>query len=418
MDVLKLVKEIEHEVIEMRRYLHENPEVSMKEEHTIAYCVKQLKKLGISYEIVEKGGIIGVLDGDRPGKTIILRSDLDALPIDEARYNRRNKKTVISKKQGAAHLCGHDAHMAMLLGTATILSQHKNQLTGRVIFAFEQGEEIGGGIYRLLERLVEIGADGVWGIHMKSDLASGKISVDSGPRMAGVYPFHVELTGTGGHGSRPDLVNSPLDCFHAWYQRIQQTRWRDLNPFEPITFSIGSLHAGSEDSANVIPDSLRFHGTARFLQVEQGEKFANLFKQALDDVCTLYQCDYRFLRDTEPMDMLVYNNEHCSDLAKEAIKKVLGKEVLSSHPAWMASEPFAFYQKYFPGVFAFVGIENAEKGTGAEHHNAYFDIDDNVLYIGIAATVQYVLDFLQVEEMNPFMPEKRSVAQLFKDIGF
>src|SRR5699024_9778325 len=125
------------------------------------------------------------------------------------------------KNKGAAHLCGHDAHMAMLLGTAEILAKHRNKLKGKVIFAFEQGEENGGGIQQILNRLVKIGADGVWGIHMKSDIPSGKISVDPGPRMAGAYFFHVEITGKSGHGSRPDLANSPIDCFHDFYQRLQ-----------------------------------------------------------------------------------------------------------------------------------------------------------------------------------------------------
>jgi amidohydrolase len=418
MDVVGLAKKGEAEVIDIRRLLHQNPEVSMQEDNTIQFVTEKLKTLGIRCERVPDGGIIGILDWAGPGKTLVLRSDLDALPIEEATENLRGNKVVVSKQQGVAHLCGHDAHMAMLLGAAKILAENREAWFGRVLFAFEQGEEMGGGIFNLLDRLVEIGADGVWGIHMKNDLVSGKISVDAGPRMAAIYPFHVEITGVGGHGSRPDLAASPVDCFHAFYGQLQAVRANTLNPFQPITYSIGSVHAGEKGVANVIPETLQFHGTARFLQIEQGRHFAEVFKETLEQVCAAHGCRYQFLRKTVPLDILVSNQEDCSRLAAGAMTHALGADVLAEHPAWMASEPFAFYQKYFPGVFAFVGTENAGLGTGAEHHNAQFDVDDEVLYLGVAATVQYTLDFLASSEPVDFVPEKRSVAELFKEGGF
>lgn len=418
MELTKRARELEEEVIQMRHYLHENPEISMQEKATMDYVERTLSALGITCERVKNGGIIGVLEGGKPGKTLILRSDLDALPIEEAEENLKQKRHVMSRQSDAAHLCGHDAHMAMLLGAAKILAEHRAEWTGKVIFAFEQGEETGGGIFHLLQRLVEIGADGVWGIHMKSDLASGKISVDPGPRMAGIYPFHVEIKGVGGHGSRPDLSHSPVDCFHAFYQRFQALRLHELNPLQPITFSIGSVHAGALEAANVIPETLVFRGTARFLHFEQGQALERQLIQALEEECAAHHCTYRFLRKTMPMDLNVYNQEECAAIAAEAVRKSLGAEVLAHYPAWMASEPFAFYQKYFPGVFAFVGIENEAKGTGAEHHNPYFDVDDDVLYGGVVATVQYTLDFLASEEPIDFEPEARTVKELFKEVGF
>ena len=231
MDTVQLAKEIENEVIAWRRYLHANPESSMQERETIRFVVNKLQEFGIKTEIIKDGGVIGVLDGIEPGKTMILRSDLDALPMKESPHNLKGKKNVISKTEKAAHMCGHDAHMAMLLGVAKVLAQYRNTFAGRILFAFEQGEEIGGGIQNLLTRLVEMGADGVWGIHVKSDLASGKMSVEAGPRMAAIYPFHVEITGKGGHGSRPDLAASPIDCFHQVYEKLQSGRLTKLDPF-------------------------------------------------------------------------------------------------------------------------------------------------------------------------------------------
>lgn len=416
MDVFRLAKEIEDYVITIRRDLHMHPEISMEEERTIKVVTKELEKMGISYEVIPYGGVIGIIEGKKPGKSIILRSDLDALPMEEAPNNLSQEKVVVSKYKGAAHMCGHDGHTAMLLGAAKILAAQKSELKGKIILAFEQGEENGKGIYRLLKRLVEIGADGVWGIHLKNDIPSGKISVDAGPRMSGAFPFKVLIRGKSGHGSRPDLASSPIDCFMDFYHDLQTARMRKLNPFEPITYSIGSIHGGS--SSNIIPDELTFSGTARFLHEEQGEKALQQFIRLLEEACRKNNCTFEFIEDPALFPLFVYNEKKCSEIAQKAIRAALGEDALITYDAWMASEPFGFYQKYFPGVFAFLGIQNLEKGTGAEHHNSHFDIDEDALKIGVTATVQYVLDFLEYEADIPYNKETRHVEQLFKDHNF
>ncbi len=416
MDVKQLATEIEDYVINIRRDLHRNPEVSMQEKRTIKVVTDELEKLNISYEVIPSGGVIGFIEGENPGKSIILRSDLDALPMKEAPRNLKHEKVVVSKKNDAAHLCGHDGHTAMLLGAAQILVNHKDQIKGKIILAFEQGEENGKGIYRMLRRLVEIGADGVWGIHLKNDIPAGKISVDPGPRMAGIFPFDVIIRGKSGHGSRPDLANSPIACFSDFYHDLQAARIRSLNPFQPITFSVGSIHAGS--SANVIPDDLTFSGTARFLHETQGEAAMQVFTRLLDEACHKNNCNYEFIEEPVPIHLFVNNEETCANIAAEAIERILGKETLTHYPAWMASESFGFYQRYFPGVFAFVGIQNEKKGIGAEHHNAHFDIDEEVLKLGVAATVQYAIDFLNYEKEIDYGKETRDVTTLFHDLNF
>src|SRR5690625_226805 len=166
----------------------------------------------------------------------------------------------------------------------------KDEIKGTILFVFERGEENGKGIYRILSRLVEIGADGVWGIHLKSDLPSGKISVDPGPRMSGAFPFHVEINGKGGHGSRPDLASSPIDCFTDFHTKLNAMRLTSLNPFEPLTYTVGSVHAGS--AANIVPQSLQFSGTARYLHFEQGLAAAKEFRRLLAKVCDIHHCTY------------------------------------------------------------------------------------------------------------------------------
>jgi len=416
LNAFEAAKDIEEYVIEIRRDLHLHPEIGMQEVRTMKVVTDELEKLGITYEIVPNGGIIGTICGEREGKSLILRADLDALPMQEAETNLKGKKTVVSLNDDAAHTCGHDGHTAMLLGAAKILSENKDKIIGKVILVFEQGEEIGKGIFALVNRLVEIGADGVWGIHLKSDVPAGKISVDSGPRMSSAFGFKAQITGKSGHGSRPDLAVSPLDCFTDFYTHLKAMRLTSLDPFKTTTYSIGSISSGS--AWNVIPDTLDFSGTVRYLHYDQGVLAEQELRRLLEKTCELHRCSYQFLHEPKAVDLLVYNPAECAAIAQNAVTKAIGSHALYTYPAWMASESFAFYQKYFPGVFAFVGIENEEKGTGAEHHNDHFDIDEDVLKLGVAATVQYTLDFLGSEQEVAFTPEQRSVKDLFQAMGY
>ncbi|MFC6604806.1 peptidase dimerization domain-containing protein [Ectobacillus funiculus] len=205
------------------------------------------------------------------------------------------------------------------------------------------------GIYKILNRLIEIGADGVWGIHLKSDIPSGKISVDAGPRMAGFFTFNIRIKGKSGHGSRPDLAISPLDCFTDFYTHLKAMRLNTLDPFNAITYSIGSISAGA--ASNIIPETLQFSGTCRYLNYEQGLRAEHEFKRILEKTCELHKCTYEFITEPKAVDLFVYNQEDCASVALEAVKTSIGEDTVYHYPAWMASETFAYYQKYFPGVF-------------------------------------------------------------------
>lgn len=407
---------IEDYVVSLQQDFHLHPEVSLQEVRTMAVVTSELERMNIPYETVPNGGIIGIIEGEQEGKSLILRADLDALPMKEEKMNLKQAKKVVSENDEAAHTCGHDGHTAMLLGAADILSRHRDKVKGKVILAFEQGEENGAGIYAILNRLVEIGADGIWGIHLKSDIPTGRISVDPGPRMAAAFGFNVRLSGKSGHGARPDLSISPLDCFTDFYQNLKAMRLNTLNPFQALTVSVGAVNAGF--SPNVIPEELQFSGTGRYLHQEQGEEAVKEFKRLLKAVCEVHRCSFEYTIEPYAMDLLVYNQEECAAVALEAMKKSVGEDVVINYPAWMASEPFAFYQRYFPGVFAFLGIQNDEKGTGAEHHNAFFELDENALKVGVAATVQYAIDFLSHKEAIRFSPEQQGVREYFEKIGF
>lgn len=417
MNILNEVNNLNHYIINLRRILHEHPETSLEEYNTKEIIKQELNKMNIDYEDIEQGGIIGFIKGKEKGKNLILRADIDALPINESPQNLCDYKKSKSKIEGKSHLCGHDGHTAILLGAAKILSKYKYKLNGNILLAFEQGEEKGQGIYNLLKRLLEIGADGVWGLHLKSDIYSNKISVEPGPRMASACSFDVLIEGKSGHASRPDLAISPLDCFYDFYGSFYDIKNRNMNPFDPITFSISSVQSG--EAGNVIPENLRFKGTIRYLNYNQGVRAEKEFKRVLEITTKKNQCDYKYLRTPIAKDTTIYNHPKCSDIASEAVKKVLGSSYLKKHPIWMASDTYSYFLKFFPGVYAFFGIKNDEIGSGAEHHNAKFDIDESVLRKGTAVTVQYALDFLNYDKPIDFIKEKESLYSLFvKNKGY
>ena len=201
------------------------------------------------------------------------------------------------------------------------------------------------------------------------------------------------IRGKGGHGSRPDLSNNPIDAFVDIYNRLNTLRMTKINPFTPLTFSIGEVTAGN--SQNVIPEELKFKGTMRTFDREgAGMIFHEEFKKLIDSVCENHRCTAEYTRYTQP-GLPVINDEECVALARDAIGKELGIDCLTTAEPWMASESFARFLNKWPGVFAFIGIKNEEKGVGAAHHNPSFDIDEAVLYKGTAAAAAYALAFLQ-----------------------
>lgn len=286
LDSMRCAEEVEQYVIGIQQDLHIHPEVSGEENRTIEKVTSELEGMGLGCEVIPNGGIISIIEGGFPGKTLVLRADIDALPMQEEDTNLKTEKKVVSKYDDAAHTCGHDGHTAMLLGAAKILVRQKENLNGRIILAFEQGEEDGRGIVGILRRILEIGADGVWGIHLKADMPSGSISVDPGPRMAGAFMFDVKIIGNGGHGARPDLASTPLDVFTDFYNNLKSMRMNSLDPFKAITFSIGSVNGGSNH--NVIPDSLNFKGTFRYLHHDQGKRGELEFRERLDKLSLIH----------------------------------------------------------------------------------------------------------------------------------
>ena len=395
MDILARVRVHEAQMIADRRFLHEHPELSGQEQGTIGYIARALEELGLKVHIVPSGGVIGVLDAGAKGPCVLLRADIDALAIDESEANLRLPRKCISKTPGVMHACGHDAHTAMLLCAARVLTEEKENLSGNVLFVFEQGEEKGGKgfLENLLPYIEEnfcVGA--CYATHVRWDIPAGKIAIPQGTAMAGGFGFDVTIIGRGGHGSRPDLAVSPVDCFASIHQQLSALRLRAIDPQKVLTYSVGIVEAGGQN--NTIPERLRFAGTVRsFDTAGAAEVFAAEMKRVIACACEACGCTYELTHFSKPL-YEVRSCEPAAEMARGAAAKVLGSDALADCSAWMASESMSAYLKLWPGVMTFTGIRNEEAGCGANHHTPQFDLDESAMAAGAAVACAYALAYL------------------------
>ncbi len=390
MELKEAVDKQRQYMIEMRRYFHEYPEISGKEENTFSKITDELSSLNIKYRIVGKYNILAILEGDKLGKTLLVRADMDALPIEESKYNIHRERNVISKTKGISHMCGHDCHMAIMLAVAKILSNNKKDFSGRVLFCFESGEENGSGVDEIIDTIKEMDIDGVWALHVNAELPIGTISVNSGVRMTGSSKFDVTIKGKGGHGSRPDQTIDPINCTVQILCNLSSILSRIVDPREPIVLTVGKLQAG--EAGNIIPETSNFAGTIRYYNSNEEEKVKRAFYRIINNVAAANGCLAKIIYDGPKPPVI--NNMKLSKIAEEAVKKSLGENALVDMEPWMASDTIGRYTNNYPGVYGFLGIKNENLGSGAPHHNSNFDVDEESLPIGVIATIQFILDFL------------------------
>ena len=391
--ILETVAGLEQEMSANRRKLHENPEPSGAELKTAAFIAAEMKKLGMEpIWIKEPLAAYYVLDTGRPGKTVALRADIDALSMPEDEQNLKGKKVCVSKVPGVCHACGHDGHTSMLLAAAKALTAHKDALCGKIMFIFESSEEmIATATYpAIVEMLKQQKPDVIWGIHLYAMMKTGTVSVQPGPRMSGAGSFEIKIIGRGGHGSRPDQSINPVVTAAEITGKLNTIVPLQIAPDEAGVVTVSCLQGG--ETWNIIPDTCTIIGGIRYFSVENFEKIVSRIRIITDSLCAANDCKAEYI--TMPKLMYpVINNPAISKIAAAAVEKVLPGGVVEE-PAWMASESFGAYQDVVPGVFAFVGIQNEELGSGAAHHNVKFDLDEKALSIGAAATLQFVSDFL------------------------
>ncbi|MDR0566724.1 MAG: amidohydrolase, partial [Prevotellaceae bacterium] len=391
--VLAKVQAVDSYIREVRGYLHERPELSGQEHETAEFIRKEIAKLGLPVTNVPGTGFYVVLDTRRPGKTIGLRADIDALPIQEHPQNLKQNKKWVSRNAGVSHACGHDGHIAILLGAAKILSELKDQLSGRIVFIFEEGEETNSGIRAMVEALRPLKIDAIYGNHLKSNLESGKLYIREGAIMAGTGTVAFDVIGRGGHASRPDLSINPVFAAANILTGISIAWNNQRDITQTVTLGITQIQGGK--IYNVIPDTVFIGGTIRFFNRQEGEKGFSIIRKVSEDIARAHSCSVRF-RDKMGIAMQpVVNDAALTEFTRRAVQEIYPGNVISDDRyIWYAAETFAAYSELAPTVFTFVGIKNDELGSGAEHHNDRFDIDEDALPYGVGAMTQFAVRYL------------------------
>ena len=413
--------------IETRRKVHAYAETGGNEHQTSALIENELGKLGIKTERIPDArdgpgtGIIGTLDTGRPGKTLALRADIDALPVEEHPENLRRERHCVSANPGACHACGHDAHTAMLLGAAKVLAElhamtkipelrtttesqaipalqtttepqaaHelRGELTGKILFCFEKGEEVGLGVKGMVEAMQAKQADAVLALHVLSTLESGKINISPGPRMAGGRRIIMRVNGRGGHGSRPDHARNPTYAAAAIVANLPGALQQCVNPDSPVTVGITSIQAGVVE--NAFPDYADIKGTMRFFDMDEGTKASGVVRAVAENTAGMLGCTVDFDPAMDWQGAPVINDRATAERAAGAIAALGQAGALAECPPWYASESFSMYLDKIPGAIMFLGIKNDEFGSGAPHHNERFDIDESALQLGVAALAGFI----------------------------
>lgn len=397
-EIKALIKENLDFSKKIKNYLHENPELSSKEFETRKFLIDQCKKLGLEIqEVKDSTGFVAILDTKKEGKILGLRTDIDALPILENDQNLKRKKEVVSKNPGVMHACGHDFHMALALNSAKILSQINDKLDGKFYFIFEEGEETGAGIHAMVDHLKNINFDAIYGNHVNTEIETGKIAISKGRVYAGCAGVDFDVIGRGGHGSRPDLLTSPINALVAIINNLNQTWATNLDPNEIVTLGIGSINAGF--ASNVIPDRANLKATLRFFKDEVGENALEKLKTVAEKTANLYDCKIKFNDYTRVVAYPVTNDEKLADFARKSLNEILPDALVDQEVSY-GGESFYGYAKICPTVFAKIGIKNEKEGYGAGAHTEKFDVDNEGLYFGLASALNFLINFSRKESNN------------------
>jgi amidohydrolase len=389
LQIKELASKYKQYVIDMRREFHMHPEPSLQEFRTSQRIKEELDKIGVPYVSIAGTGVLATIEGGRKGKTVALRADMDALEVQEC-----NEIAYRSTRDGVMHACGHDSHVAMLLGTAKILVEMKEEIKGTVKLFFQPAEENVQGAKRMIEEGAMEGVDGIFGIHVWADLPVGKIAVGVGPRMASADIFKIKVTGKGGHGSLPHQGVDAVVAASAIVMDLQSIVSREISPLESAVVSVGSFHSGTR--FNVIASEAVLEGTTRCFNKEIRNSFPEILGRIVENTSRSYRAkaELEYIFGTPPM----INEESCAAIAEDTVAALIGVEGLVAMEKVTGGEDFAYFLEKAPGAMAFVGVRNEEKGACYPHHHPHFNIDEEGLETGVALYVQFALSFLSSKE--------------------
>jgi len=375
-------------LVKIRRMIHMHPELGFEEVETSRLVSEWLEKF--RFEVrrgLAKTGVVGLLEGKEPGKTVAIRADMDALPIEEA-----NDVPYASKIKGKMHACGHDAHVAILLGVAKFFSSMKDRLRGNIKWIFQPAEEGGGGGRLLVEEgvLESPKVDAIFGAHVFPFLPIGKVGIYEREGLAATDRFTIKIIGKGGHAATPHVSKDPILASGHLITQMHSIVSRDINPLDSGVVTIGKVSGGT--AFNIIPDGVELLGTVRSLTPQVREELRLRIEQVTQGVAHSFGVAYRF--DFEYGYPVLVNDPKMSKLVASACSKGIGEENVEALKPSMGGEDFAYYLEKVPGSFFRLGIRNERKGIVHPYHSSLFDIDEEVLPFGVEMFVRIIDQYL------------------------
>lgn len=389
-----LVREIEPELIEIRHQLHRHPELSNQEFHTAGLIAITLRKWGVEYRRNDSTAVLGLIRGSRPGPTVGLRADIDALPIEE-----QSGVPFSSCEAGVMHACGHDLHTTILLGAAYVLSRNKD-FAGTVKLCFQPAEEVGGGVEALQALgLVEDPVPGAFlALHVHPDTPVGTLHVKPGAMMCASSGFRAAFTGSGGHASQPHQTEDTVLSAAKFITDAQIVTSRLINQAEPLTITVSTIHGGEAGRANIIPKRVDLEGTIRTPKRETHAEIHEDLRRIIRaiELTTGVKGEITFRNGSDA----VMNDPRLTELFLQGAAELLGAENVSVTPApYMGSDNFARYGKFAPSVYFSLGIQKPDAETVHGLHSPFFTADDAAIRTGTAALARGALDFLSYLEV-------------------
>lgn len=385
------IDEILPGVVADRRHFHENPELAFEEFQTAKFVAERLAELGV--EDIRTGvgrtGVIGLIHGNQgDGKVVMLRADMDALPIDEE--NDVEYKSQTSHKM---HACGHDAHTAMLLGVARILMDHRDDFKGTVKVLFQPAEEVPpGGAQEMIRdgALENPKVDGSFGLHVASGDPTGQVSLRTGPGSAGSDRFRITIQGKGGHAARPQNAIDPVLVASHIVIALQALVARETDPLDSAVLSTTAVIAG--DAFNVIPDTAELRGTVRTINAETRDYFEKRVPEVVQSIATAFGAEAK-------VDYIlgypsIQNDDAMVDIVRRAAVEACGEDNVVDGELGMGGEDFSYFSLEVPSAFFYVGTGSAEKDTDWPHHHPRFDVDEEGFVNGMATMATAAITYL------------------------
>jgi amidohydrolase len=376
------------DLVAVRRDLHQHPETAFQEVRTSGVVAGRLQALGLEVRTGVAGtGVIATVRGGSPGRTVMLRADMDALPIHE-----ENDVPYRSRNDGAMHACGHDCHTSILLAVARRLVRDSASLRGSVRLCFQPAEEVGGGAEKMIEQgVLDPLPDAVFGLHVWQTLPIGKIGVTPGPFMAAVDEFRVTLRGVGTHAAMPQQGRDPIVGLAHVITALQTLASRETDPLREVVVSVTQLRAGT--AFNIIPGSAWMNGTVRSFDRETWQALPERFERIVRGVAQALRCeaDIEFLRYNQP----TVNDPAMAALAHEVAAGIVGAGNVVTDIRTMGGEDFSAFLAKVPGCFIAVGSRNESRGLVHEHHHPRFDVDETSLEVGAELLLRLTHRFLE-----------------------